>query len=140
MLLQTDGRWSHLQLGVIDEKVITIGDAGCLLVSLCNANCLVGNLLLPDTLLQELANVEGVTKEGNLLWVKLRYTSSVIWEYREMGSRLEGMYIVEYQRPHGGSHFVLSFNGHLLDPKPGIRCLEELSVRRLGLIPILGDS
>ena len=67
MLLQTDGRWSHLQLGVIDEKVITIGDAGCLLVSLCNANCLVGNLLLPDTLLQELANVEGVTKEGNLL-------------------------------------------------------------------------
>ena len=102
MWLQTDERWAELEMGTT-----TVGEEGCLLVTLCNANALLGNLIFPDDFTQEIVNAEGFTEDGGIIWKKLAKTSSMIWLCLEDDDcHIEDMVIVEYSSARG-SHFVL---------------------------------
>ncbi|MFH1566303.1 MAG: hypothetical protein ABIB98_03865, partial [bacterium] len=81
MFIQTDPRWSNVPI----VRGITIGKEGCLLVCLYNANILLGNSINPEQLTKELTETGGFTQNGDLLWVKLRNTSSILWMFTGQG-------------------------------------------------------
>jgi len=131
MFLQTDARWKDLPIAHT-----TVGKEGCLLVSLCNANLLLGNLVFPDQLAKQLAAVDGFDEEGKLPWKMLQKTNSILWmNMASMEEAIDAMEIIEYERPNNASHFVFVYKGQEIDPKPGTERGRIVSTRRLALIP-----
>lgn len=130
MLLQTDYRWENYLIG----EGVTIGKEGCLLVCICIANTLLGNPLRPDELAAQLKKVDGFRANGELLWAKLNQTASILWLCFEPVKPIEGLRLIEYERPQGKSHFVLEYQGIEFDPKPGTKRFGIKSTREFARI------
>jgi len=130
MLVQTDPKWEDVQIA----KGVTIGKEGCLLICVCSANEILGNPVSPNLLATQLLEAGGFGPTGDLLWGKLRETSSCLWLYTGNGDPpIPNLKVIEYKSPQG-SHFVLEYGWREYDPKPGTARLGIKSVRQLALI------
>lgn len=65
LLSQQDKKWKGEKLG---KSKWTIGNAGCVITSLCNCHNLAGNNITPDELNRMLTDIGGYTKDGDLYW------------------------------------------------------------------------
>ena len=133
-ILQKDPRWTDVEI----VPGVTLGNGGCLLCCICMANHVLGNIIYPDQLCEELKKVGGFDPKGNLLWAKLQYTSSIVWMWypkTESGS-LSQVAIWECYKIHGkGTHFLCAFSDGVYNPNPKVATGDRASTRLLAKIP-----